>query len=99
MNATVGEVMKKVRQRTVLNISVANREDEAIRTLESHPMVENVDSGDGKFVVTLVQSAEEHWELNQLLINEGYKVTFFGEERVDLEAAFMALTRGMGEKN
>jgi ABC-2 type transport system ATP-binding protein len=98
VNATVGEVMKKVRQRTVLNISVADREDEAIRTLESHPMVENVDSGDGKFVVTLVQSAEEHWELNQLLINEGYKVTFFGEERVDLEAAFMALTRGMGEK-
>jgi ABC-2 type transport system ATP-binding protein len=98
VNAAVGEVMKKVRQRVVLNVSVSEREGEAAKTLEAHPLVERVESGDGQLVVTLIQSAEDYWELNQLLVSEGYKVTFFGEEEVNLEAAFMALTRGMGEK-
>ena len=98
VNSTVAEVMKLVRQRTVLNISVADRKQDAMNQLSNHPLVESVESGDGQLVVTLTEFADEYWELNHVLVNGGFKVTAFGEEEVNLEAAFMALTRGMGEK-
>ena len=98
VNATVAEVMKLVRQRTVLNIAVAEREEDAMKQLSNHAIVESVEPGDGRMVVTLVEAAESYWELNDLLVSDGFKVTNFGEEEVNLEAAFMALTRGMGEK-
>lgn len=98
VNAAVAEVMKQVRQRTVLNIAVAERQDEAMNVLTDSPLVERIEPGDGQMVVTLTEDAQSYWELNQLLVQEGFHVTAFGEEEVNLEAAFMALTRGMGEK-
>ena len=98
VNSTVAEVMKQVRQRTVLNIAVTVREEEAMKQLSDHPLVESVEPGDGQMVVTLAEAAEDYWELNEMLVSGGFQVTAFGEEEVNLEAAFMALTRGMGEK-
>jgi ABC-2 type transport system ATP-binding protein len=98
VNAAVAEVMKQVRQRTVLNVSVMARLEEAMNAMSDHPLVDKVEEGDGQIVVTLNEGVEDYWELNQLLVQREFKVTAFGEEQVNLEAAFMALTRGTGDK-
>jgi len=98
VNAAVAEVMKKVRQRVVLNIAIDGDEEAAAKLLADEPVVESVVPGDAKLVVTLVENAVDFAPLNQRLVAAGHRVTYFGEEIVNLEAAFMALTRGMGEK-
>lgn len=96
--ATVAEVMKRVRERTVLLIGVQGEPDAAARVLEQAAAVETVAVQDGQLAVTLRQGVEDYSELPSLLIQHGYKLTLFREEEINLESAFMALTRGLGTK-
>jgi len=98
VNATVADVMKQVRIRTVLDVTVADDTDAAAKLLESHGTVKKVDTAGGKIVVTLNKGIEDYSELPTALVQAGHKLTFFGEQEVNLESAFMALTKGMGQK-
>ncbi len=98
VNATVAEVMKQVRERTILNVAVKQDIDRAAQLLESHELVEAVDMHDGCLLVTLAERVEDYSELASVLIQNGLSLTLFREEEVNLESAFMALTKGMGEK-
>ena len=98
VNAEVAEVMKQVRQRTVLNISVKDDSDAAASLLEQNDLVDRIEQADGCLVVTLADGAEDYSELPTVLIGAGHKLTLFREEEVNLESAFMALTKGMGVK-
>lgn len=98
VNAEVAEVMRQVRQRTVLNVGVKKDEERAAKLLERHALVERVEVSPGRLAVTLVPTAEDYSELPSLLVQEGLQLTLFREEEVNLESAFMALTKGMGEK-
>ena len=59
---------------------------------------EDVSQGDGHLVVSLKDVAEDYSTLPTQLIESGFKLTLFREEDVNLESAFMALTRGVGAK-
>jgi len=96
VNAEVSEVMRQVRERTVLHIKVAAEPERAAKVLEQSPIVDRVDIGDGVLVVTLQQDAADYSELPTALISEGFKLNMFKEEEVNLESAFMALTKGAG---
>jgi len=98
VNATVAEVMKQVRDRTVLNVRVKNDIDKAGQLLEQHDLVEAVSMHDGCLLVTLTEDTEDYSDLALVLVNGGFQLTLFREEEVNLESAFMALTKGMGEK-
>jgi ABC-2 type transport system ATP-binding protein len=98
VNAEVAEVMRQVRRRTVLNVGVKQEESRAAKLLERHALVERVELLPGRIAVTLIPSAEDYSEIPTLLIKEGLQLTLFREEEVNLESAFMALTKGMGEK-
>ncbi|MCB1653101.1 MAG: ATP-binding cassette domain-containing protein, partial [Pseudomonadales bacterium] len=98
VNAEVSEVMKRVRERTLLHIEVGEGGEGAAKLLAEHAIVENVEPGDGRLSVTLKQDVEDFTALPKLLTDNGYGIRYFGEEKVDLEAAFMALTKGLGEK-
>ncbi len=98
VNAEVAEVMRQVRQRTVLNVGVKQEENRAAKLLEHHALVERVELLPDRIAVTLIPSAEDYSEIPTLLIKEGLQLTLFLEEEVNLESAFMALTKGMGEK-
>ena len=54
--------------------------------------------GDGRLAVTLKEGVRDVSSLPPYLIQAGLAIRYFGEEKVDLEAAFMALTKGLGEK-
>ncbi len=94
--AEVTDVMKQVRQKTVLQIGVLKEEEKANDLLLDHAMVESVVKGDGFLIVTLNGVESDYSELASLLISNGLGITRFAEEEVNLESAFMALTKGTG---
>jgi ABC-2 type transport system ATP-binding protein len=98
VNAAVADVMKQVRQRTVLNVGVADNTEAAARLLEQRECVESVATRNGRIVVTLRPGHDDYSDLSTLLVQSGHKLTLFREEEVTLESAFMALTKGMGAK-
>ncbi len=95
VNADVAEVMRQVRQRVVLHIGLKTPMDQAAQLLEQHPIVHQVDQRDGHLVVTLEQGVEDYSELPSLLIENGHRLHLFREEEVNLETAFLVLTKGI----
>ena len=93
--ATVADVMKQVRQRTLLNVAVATDPDAAAKLLEGHDLVESVEVRDGQLLVTLAENVQDYSHLPTVLIEAGHKLTLFKEEEINLETAFMALTKGI----
>ena len=98
VSAEVTDVMKQVREKTVLFVDVVNDKKGAAELLRKHAMVDSVDLGDGHLVVTLNDRIEDYSALAGELVNAGYGITQFQEEEVSLESAFMALTKGAGSK-
>jgi ABC-2 type transport system ATP-binding protein len=95
VNAEVAEVMKQVRRQTVLNIGVAGNAEVAARLLEGHELVERVEAGDRYLTVTLADGQTDYSDLATLLVTAGHKLTLLREEELNLETAFMALTKGI----
>jgi len=95
VSAEVAEVMRQVRQQPVLKIKVVTNQEQAARLLEEHPSVERVDIRDGHIFATLYKGVEDYSDLPSYLINAGHKLTLFQEEEINLETAFMALTKGL----
>jgi len=93
----VSEVIKKVRDQIILHIGVQSDSERALKFLDSHANVDSAVQGDGFIVATLKKEIEEYSELPTELIGEGFKLTLFREEDVNLESAFMALTKGTGQ--
>ena len=98
VNAKVEEVMKQVRARMVLYVAVTSGLDAAMKLLSDHTIVDKVEAKNGQAVVTLKMGIEDYSDLPTLLVGAGHKLTLFREEEVNLESAFMALTKGTGAK-
>ncbi len=97
-NASVADVMKQVRQRIVLFIAVRGDTNAAAKVLEQHPIVDKIETNNGQAVVTLKEGIEDYSDLPTILVQAGHKLTLFREEEINLESAFMALTKGTGSK-
>ncbi len=96
VNATVADVMRQVRQQTVLQVGVCGPAEAAARLLDAQPQVAAVAIRNGQIVATLQPGVQDYSDLPTLLIQRGHRLTLFREEEVNLESAFMALTKGMG---
>jgi len=92
----VHEVMRKARQRIVLHIKVRTETDRAAGLLEQHDLVEHVGMGkDARIEATLRPDVLDYSDLPSMLVEAGLKLTLFREEEVNLETAFMELTKGL----
>ncbi len=94
----VQEIIRRVRERTILHINVKDRLDAAGKFLEDRPEVQSVQMGDGHLVVALHADITDYADLSTSLVQSGYQLTMLREEEINLESAFMALTRGVGAK-
>ena len=94
-NDTVDELLKKVRPHTVLNIGVAGDRASAAKLLRGHKLVERVDDNEKYLRVTLADSEREYSDLATQLVGAGHRLTLLREEELNLETAFMALTKGI----
>ncbi|GAA4424042.1 ABC transporter ATP-binding protein [Bremerella cremea] len=98
VNASVAEVMKQVKQKTTLLVSVRGDNDAAGQVLEQAEIVESIESRVDHLLVTLKKDEEDYSDLPTMLVQQGHKITMFREEEINLESAFMALTKGMGQQ-
>jgi ABC-2 type transport system ATP-binding protein len=95
VNADVEQVMKQVRRQTILNVGVTENRDGAAKLLSDQASVEKVEPRGNTLVVTLIPNAGDYSPLATLLVESGYKLSLFKEEELNLETAFMALTKGI----
>jgi ABC-2 type transport system ATP-binding protein len=96
VNSDVADVMKQVRTRTVLKVQVADETDRAAKLLGEHPSVDAVEiASDAEITVTLKADVEDYTELPGVLVAAGLKLKLFKPEEVNLETAFMELTKGI----
>ena len=101
VNADVAEVMRKVRDHVVIHVEVADRVEGAAKLLEQHPSVRSVEietiADKPRIRVSLNkdQGLDDYSDLPTLLIQNGFKIRSFKEDEINLETAFMTLTKGI----
>lgn len=91
----VADVMKKAREATLLEIKVTDRQEAAAALLEQMDPVREVSMKADTIFVTLKPETEDYSTLPTLLIENGFRIKQFREEEVNLETAFMELTKGV----
>lgn len=94
-NGPVSEVMHQVRQAIILNVRVQSETDRAAKLLEQHDHVASLKVDDGTLIVTLKPGILDYSDIPTQLIGAGFKLTLFREEELNLETAFMELTKGL----
>jgi ABC-2 type transport system ATP-binding protein len=95
VNGEVTEVMRQVRTDIVLNIAVSERMTDAANLLEGQPEVETVQDKNGVLVVKLNEGINQYGFLANRLVEQGFELTLFKEDEINLETAFMHLTKGI----
>ena len=90
----VADVMRKARAATMLHIRVKENPEQAAALLEQHDDVDRVTMNGTLICALLKKDVEDYSFLPTLLFEAGYKITLFREEEVNLETAFMELTKG-----
>ena len=93
--AEVAEVMKKIRSQPVLHVGVQGDMAAAGQLLESMENVDRIEQRNGLLRVTLVTDQPDYSNLPTALVQAGYRLTLFHEEKINLETAFMRLTKGI----
>lgn len=91
----VAEVMRKAREAILLEIKVLERQEQAAALLEQHDSVAKVEMNGATIFTTLAPGIEDYSFLPTLLIEQGFRLLQFREEEVNLETAFMELTKGI----
>lgn len=107
-NGSVQEIMRHARLEHVVNVGVAERTEEAAKLLHGVPGVKRVSlseedspgsgNGDRRPVLRIVfeeSAAHTVSDIPNRLVNGGFRLVEFSEERMNLETAFMRLTQGL----
>ena len=95
-NGRVDEVMQQVRQAIILHVCVTAESERAAKLVEQHSDVASIKIDKlGMLIITLKRGVHDYSFLPTLLIEAGFRMTLFREEELNLETAFMALTKGI----
>src|SRR5688500_2631035 len=89
------DIVRKARGGMILHVSVAENAAGAGALLAQNPNIENVAPNNGFLEVSLKPGIEDYTFIPQRLVQNGFKLTLLREEEVNLETAFMRLTKGM----
>lgn len=99
-NATKAEVIRMVREHLVLVIEPQMSDDQSKISdlLAEQTSVQACEPGDNSIRVIMKSNVEDYSHLAKLLIDNGIALKKFSEEELDLESAFMALTKGTSNR-
>jgi ABC-2 type transport system ATP-binding protein len=90
----VADIVRRARVGTVLHVGVAANQQQAAALLSQHPSIEAVAANNGYLEVSIKQGVDDYSFVPSQLVAAGYKLTMLKEEEVNLETAFMRLTKG-----
>ena len=94
-NGNVEQVMSKVKGATKLNVGIHGDKEAAARLLEQLDIVDQVEVGEQHLTVALVNGLADYSEVASALVTAGHKLTMLKEDELNLETAFMRLTKGI----
>jgi ABC-2 type transport system ATP-binding protein len=96
-NGAVDAAIQQVRQKRVYLITVAERNEEAAKKIESFGETEKIEllQKDSVIKVVLKEGNEDGSFLPERLIQMGYRLKMFKEEEINLENVFMEITKGI----
>ncbi len=89
------DLVKRVRTGTVLHVTVSSHQDQAGALISQEPQVESVGNNNGYLEIALKDGITDYTFIPHKLIAAGYRLTMLKEEEVNLETAFMRLTKGI----
>jgi ABC-2 type transport system ATP-binding protein len=90
------DVVRQARGGMVLHVGVADgQQEQAAALLSQDPNVANVAANNGYLEVSLRTGIEDYSFIPERLLQSGFKLKLLKEEEVNLETAFMRLTKGM----
>ena len=94
-SGTVEEAVQRSRVGTVVHVAVARRAEEAARLLAKTNGVKQVDHEDSRIRITLDGEIKDFSFIAQALLAGQFGIREINEEPVNLETAFMRLTKGL----
>ena len=92
---TVGAILERAKVGMVLHVGVAERTEAAAAVVRGLPGVVTVDVQDHALRVSAEARGCDPAAIAQALVSGGFGLTRLQEEQVNLETAFMRLTRGL----
>lgn len=105
-SGSVSDILRRARVGHVLHVGVTDRFADAAELIAKFPGVSKVSTVDGGITVNgkptplfqvAFDDAKGHTftDLPNVLVNQGFRIAQFSEEPVNLETAFMRLTKGL----
>jgi ABC-2 type transport system ATP-binding protein len=91
----VSDIVKRAKTGTIIQVSVSENQEQAAALLSQHESVESVNANNGVMEVNIRTGVSDWSFVPAMLISAGYKLTLLKEEEVNLETAFMRLTKGL----
>ena len=95
---TIPEIMQRAGGGGIVRVAVAARGAEAAQMLEQLPGVTQVEMDNGRperFRVTIEPTRSDPAAIAHALVTGGFQLTGLEDEKVNLETAFMRLTKGL----
>ncbi len=104
-SGSVSEALRRAKVGQVIQIGVVDRVEEAAKLLQGVPGVAKVtvappangSASDPMLIHVTYEDAQgrSYTDLPNILVNKGFRIRSFTEEAINLETAFMRLTKGM----
>jgi ABC-2 type transport system ATP-binding protein len=91
----VSDILKRAKTGLVLHVGVSDNQAGAAALLSQDPNIENVAANNGYMEVSLRDGVKDWSFVPTRLVQSGFRLTLLKEEEVNLETAFMRLTKGM----
>ena len=91
----IAEIIRRVKTGTKLLIRVTEQVDLAALLLQRTRGIRSVDQQNGQLIVDLEKQTHDFSAIARLLLDNNFKINEIKEEEVNLETAFMRLTKGI----
>lgn len=91
----ITEIVRRVKTGTKLLVKVTEQQDLAALLLQRTKGVKSVDHSNGQLVVELESQGRDFTHIARALLDANFKINEIKEEEVNLETAFMRLTKGI----
>jgi ABC-2 type transport system ATP-binding protein len=89
------DIVRRARTGTILHVTVKDNQAQAGALLSQDEKIESVQANNGYLEVAIKQGVDDYSFVPQRLVAAGFRLTMLREEEVNLETAFMRLTKGM----
>lgn len=91
----IKDIIARAKTGTKVCVAVTEQQDLAAMLIEKANGVKGVEQRDGHIIVELERTTHDFTGLTRLLLDNNFRIREIREEEVNLETAFMRLTKGM----